>query len=106
MTYIELLQELKTLGMPVTYGSFKKSVKPPFIVLQFAYSDDLIADNQNYQDIGNYQVELYTAIKHPPTEQLVQNKLKELRLPYGKVEAYIDSEELYQIIYEIKLIGG
>lgn len=106
MTYIDLLQKLETLNLPVTYGSFKKKVKPPFIIIQFAYSDDLIADSQNYQSIGNYQVELYTVIKHPPTEVLVQNKLKGLRLPYRKIETYIDSEELYQIIYEIKLIGG
>ena len=106
MTYVDLINELKDLGLPVTYGSFKTSPTPPFITVQFAYDGDFIADNQNYQDIGNYQIELYTTVKHPPTEQLVQNKLKELRLPYNKVETFLDSEDLYQVIYEFQIIGG
>lgn len=106
MTYMDLINELKSLGFPVTYGSFKSSPTPPFITVQFAYNNDIIADNQNYQDVGDYQVELYTTVKHPPTEQLVQGKLKELRLPYTKVETFLDSEDLYQVIYEIQLIGG
>ena len=106
MKQAELYQELKSLGLPVAYGSFKETQTPPFITYQFSYGSDLIADNQNYKEIENFQIELYTAIKHPPIESLVQDKLKELRLPYSKVEVFLDSEDLYQVIYEIQLMGG
>lgn len=106
MTQAELYQALKSLGMPVAYGSFSTPVTPPFITYQFAYSSDLIADNQNYVDISNFQVELYTAKKDLAAEKLVQDKLKELGLPYSKVEAFLEEEKLYQVIYEIQLIGG
>ena len=105
MTQAELYQALKSLGMPVAYGSFSTPVTPPFITYQFAYSSDLIADNQNYVDISNFQVELYTAKKDLAAEKLVQDKLKELGLPYAKTEAWIEEEKLYQIIYEVQLIG-
>jgi hypothetical protein len=106
MTQTELLQALKSIGYPVTYGSFKSSVTPPFITYQFSYSSDMIADNQNYVEISNFQVELYTDKKDLNAEKLVQDKLKELGLPYRKFETFLDTENLYQILYEIQIIGG
>ncbi|MFE1630745.1 hypothetical protein ACFLFF_28790 [Brevibacillus reuszeri] len=106
----DLFQELKSLGLPVAYGQFTSTLKnpappPPFITYQFSYSNDLIADNQNYVGIENFQIELYTVKKEPVTEKLVQDKFKELRLTFSKVEAWLDDEKLFQIIYEIQLIG-
>lgn len=111
MNQAELFQHLKSIGLPVAYREFKKGPNnplptPPYLIYLFAYDSDLKADNQNYLSIDNFQVELYTNIKHPPTEKMVEDKLKELQLPYSKTETYIDSEELFQIIYEIQLIGG
>lgn len=109
MTQGELLQALKSLGMPVTYGEFistpkKPAPAPPFITYQYAYSSDLVADNHNYLEIGNFQIELYTNKKDLVVEKKMEDKLKELRFPYSKVEAKIQSEGLFQIIYEIQLI--
>jgi hypothetical protein len=106
MTQTELYQALKSIGYPVAYGSFSSPVTPPFITYQFVNSSDMIADNQNYVEISNFQVELYTAKKDLNAEKLVQDKLKELGLPYRKFETYLDEEKVYQILYEIQLIGG
>ena len=106
MTQIELYTALKTLGIPVAYGEFTQPTAPPFITYQFAYSNDMMADNQNYLEINSFQVELYTTKKDMAAEALIQNKFKELRLPYSKIEAWLDEENLCQVIYEIKLAGG
>lgn len=106
MTQAELYAALKTLGMPVAYGEFTSPQAQPFITYQFAYSGDMTADNQNYLEISNFQIELYTKNKDPATEKKVQDKLKELRLPYSKIETWLDSENLRQVIYEVQLIGG
>jgi hypothetical protein len=106
MTQAELYQALKSIGYPVAYGSFSSPVTPPFITYQFVNSSDMIADNQNYVEISNFQVELYTAKKDLNAEKLVQDKLKELGLPYRKFETYLDEEKVYQILYEIQLMGG
>jgi hypothetical protein len=106
MTQAELLQALKSIGYPVAYGSFSSPVTPPFIVYKFAYSNDMIADNINYVAIDDFQVELYTDKKDLNAEKLVQDKLKELGLPYRKFETYLDEEKVYQILYEIQILGG
>jgi hypothetical protein len=111
MTLAELYQALKAIGYPVAYSHFvdtpeSPAPSPPFITYQFAYSSDLMADNQNYAEISNFQVELYTAKKDLAAEAAVQNKLKDLGLPYSKTEIYLEDEKLFQVIYEIQLIGG
>ncbi|SDC69942.1 hypothetical protein SAMN02799630_01220 [Paenibacillus sp. UNCCL117] len=107
MTLAELVTILKSTGLPVAYGEFPApSPPPPFITLQFAYSSDLQADNHNYVEIGNMQVELYTKMKEPETEKLLQDVLKANRFPYSKLETWLETEKLRQIIYEIQLIGG
>lgn len=105
MTQAELYQALKSLGMPVAYSSFTSPVSPPFITYQFAYSNDIMADNVNYVEVSNFQIELYTAKKDLVAEKLVQDKLKELGLPYSKIEAFLEDEKLYQVIYEVQLVG-
>lgn len=106
MTITELNQALKTIGLPVAYHHFAKPPAPPYLVYLFSSSADVIADNQNYVDVSNFQVELYNNKKDPATEKLVENKLKELKLPYTKTETFIESEGLFQVLYLIQVIGG
>ncbi|WP_419877728.1 hypothetical protein [Brevibacillus centrosporus] len=111
MTQAELYQALESLGLPIVYGQFESTESdpappPPFITYQFSYSSDLMADNHNYVSIENFQIELYTVKKDLASEKLVQDKLKELQVPYRKTAAWLDDEKLWQIIYEVQLIGG
>lgn len=111
MTQAELFAALKSLGMPVAYSHFEGSPEapvpsPPYITYLFSYSGDMMADNINYVAIGNFQIELYTAKKDLAAEKLLQEKLGELQLTYTKTETYIDEEKLFQVIYEIQLVGG
>lgn len=111
MTQAELYHNLLDIGLPVAYSQFDSTEENPapqlpFITYQFTNSDDMMAENQNYVDISNFDIELYTELKSPSTEKLVEDKLKELNLPYSKIETYIDSEKMFQILYSIQLIGG
>mgnify|MGYP001175468233 CR=1 FL=1 len=111
MTLVELNQALKAIGYPVAYSHFVDTPQspapaPPFITYREAYSSDVMADNINYVGVTNIQIELYTDRKDPAAEAAVQNKLKELGLPYQKTEVYIEGERLFQVIYETQLIGA
>jgi len=107
MTQAELYTALKSLGMPVAYGEFvAPGVPPPFITYQFYNNDDIMADDKNAIAVDTYRVELYTKVKDPATEKLIQDKFKELNLPYSKTEDYIETEKMRQIVYEIELLGG
>ena len=111
MTQSELFVALGSLGIPVAYSEFVSTSEnpapaPPFITYQFTNDDDFKADNHNYVEISSFNIELYANKKDPVTEKLVQDKLKELRLPYSKSETWIDSEKMFQVVYTIQLIGG
>lgn len=103
MTLAELYTALKTLKWPVAYSHFTTAQTPPFITYQVSHSLDFMADNQNYKSITNVQVELYTKTKDQTKEGLVETLLKTNRLPYQKVEVFLDSEELFQVIYEVQI---
>ena len=108
MTLAELAAALKTLNMPVAYDHFDSDDNnpypdPPFLVYLYAYSNDLYADDVNYKSIDDIQIELYTDKKDVAAEQKVESKLTEIRLPYSKIGTWIDSEKLYQMIYDVTL---
>ena len=103
MTQSQLYEHLKSLGLPVAYNSFTDYQETPFIVYIESGSSDLIADNYNYKEIKNFDIELYTSWKSIPTEELIQDKLKELQLPYNKSEVWIQSERVFRILYEISI---
>lgn len=108
MTQQELYQALQTTGLPLAYSHFPESSAPtpPYIVYLYTYSSDIMADNHNYVGRGNWQVELYSKTEDLVSEKKVQDLLKSLRLPYRKTEAWLASEGLRQVIYEVQLIGG
>lgn len=110
MTQPELYEHLKSLGFPVAYSHFTATEnnpvpKPPYLIYLFSYSSDVMADNQNFVPVSAFQVELYNTKKDLVAEKLVQDKLKSIRMPYSKTEAFIATENLYQVVYDIKLIG-
>ena len=106
MTYQELMAALRTLGYPVAYDTFKEQQSTPFITVLSNGNNDLIADNINYVDIENFQIELYQDRYYPPVEKEVKNLLKEKGLAAEISRSPIPDEDLYQTIYDISLIGG
>lgn len=103
MTQAELYNLLKSTGLPVDYNHFKTPPSLPYIVYLFTYSDNFGADNKVYQKIDNYRVELYSDKKDLVSEKLIEDLLDENEIFYDKTETYIESEELYQVIYEIQI---
>ncbi len=107
MTYLDIIAGMESIGLPCNYHKWSQAPALPYTLITHTENDDLMADNHNYFDMGNYRLELYTAVKHPPTEQLVEDWLKAQRIPYGKSSpGFIDSESMFLTAYDIRLIGG
>ena len=104
MTQQELYQGLSEIGLPISYHHFVESPALPYLVYLFSYSSDLIADGKNYKTISNFQIELYSNKKDLANELKVENKLQDLGLPYFKTETWIEAEELYQTLYEVRIL--
>ena len=48
-------------------------------------------------------IELYTDIKDPDAEALVENVLDAAGIFYDKTESYIEEENLYEVLYEMEV---
>ena len=92
---------LKTLNMPVAYHHFTSPPSPPYVVYLFAYNTNFGADNKVYSGAKNFQVELYSKAKDLASEKLIEDLLDANEIYWDKSETYIDSEGLYQVLYEI-----
>lgn len=92
---------LKSTGLPVAYHHFVQPPTLPYIVYLFSYSSNFGADNRAYSKQSNYQVELYTKHKEPTTEKLIEDLFDENDIFWEKTETYIESEGLFQVLYEI-----
>ena len=101
MDEVTLFNLLKSTGLPVAYHHFTSPPEPPYIVYLFAYSSNFGADNKVHSQADNYQVELYTKTKDPAAEALIEDIFDEHDIYWEKSETYIDSEGLYQVLYEI-----
>lgn len=101
MDEVTLFNLLKSTGLPVAYHHFVSPPAPPYIVYLFSYSSNFGADNRVYSQQPNYQVELYTTEKDPVSEKLIEDLFDEHDIYWEKSETYIESEGLYQVLYEI-----
>jgi hypothetical protein len=106
------LDELKTIleatGFPVAYSHFTETEndplpQPPFIVYLAAYSSNFMADNKVHIPIENVQIELYTRKKDLEAEAKLEAVLDDQEIPYQTSEIYIQDEDLYQKLYEMRL---
>lgn len=103
MTLAEIYALLKQTGYPVAYHHFESSPTPPYIVYLRAFDNNISSDFAVLGKFKNYQVELYTAKKDLAAEQKIEAVLNIIDPDYETSETYIESEALYQVVYQIRL---
>jgi hypothetical protein len=107
MTYEELNILISSFGLPYAYNQFPDDTEqePPFICFLLGDSSgDLMADNINYQPIRPLSIELYTDNKDFELEMTIEAGLLAAGLPFVRSETYIDSERMFQIVYDTTII--
>jgi hypothetical protein len=104
----EVLEILEAVGLPYAYHHFAEgeSPEPPFLIFLFPGTDNVFADDTVYQKIDELNIELYTDKKDPETENLIEDILIAHELPYEKSEVWIESEKMYEVLYQTQMIGG
>ena len=108
MTYQDVLGMLDETGLPSAYHHFAEgeSPDPPFLVFLFPESDNFGADNRVYQKIDVLNIELYTDREDPEIEADVEAVLSNHDLFYNKSEVWIESEKMYEVLYQVRIIYG
>lgn len=101
----KLVELLTALGIPFAYDHFAEgeSPEPPFICYLFPGSDNFGADGKVYYKINNVNIELYTDKKEPSVEQELEDALDAASIFYDKTEVWIDSEKLYEVLYQFEM---
>lgn len=111
MTYKEvktLIQTLaNSLSVPFAYYHFEQKTSPPFLIFKYDDSDDLYADDVNYQKIRPLTIVFCTDEKDFAKEETIESFFTNNGMSYSKSESYIDDSEMWQINYDTEvLING
>lgn len=61
------------------------------------------ADNEMYFSSKQLDIELYTDRKQPEIERQVEAVLRRHHIFYQKSEQWIDSEQFYEVLYEMEV---
>ncbi len=105
MSYEEINEMMLEMGLPFAYHHFAEgeSPNPPFVLFLSPGEDTFSADNRMYFSFKKLNIELYTDRKSPESEHQVEAVLNRYHLYYTKTEAWIESEKLYEILYELEV---
>lgn len=104
MTLENLYTILKATGYPVAYSHFEEKTRLPFITYLVVGSENFFADNEVYKKIENIRIELYTSTKDLEAEKKLEDLLNKNEIPYECSEEWIESEKVFQRIYEVEMI--
>lgn len=106
MTLQQVNLMVESMGLPYDYYEFPEGTAqaPPFICFFYGPSDDLYADNSNYQGIRQLNIELYTRNKDFALEKTIEDTLNLNGLTFYREESFIDTEKIWQIAYEMEVM--
>ena len=97
-----MIEEVK---LPYAYHHFVEgeSPDPPFLVFLYPNSDNFAADGVVYFKVNQLNIELYTDIKDVELEENVEAVLDKHGIFYEKSEVWIESENLYEVLYQMEV---
>ena len=105
MTKAEVVVMLEEIGLPFAYDHFAEgeAVNPPFLVYLYPRANNFAADGVAYYKIDRLQIEVYTDKKDIGLEEKVEAVLDKHGFFYSKSETWINSEKMYEVLYETEV---
>lgn len=105
MNHEQVVEMAEETGLPFAYDHFVEgqSPEPPFLVFLYPGSNNFAADGITYFKVNRLHLELYTDEKSIELEEKVEAVLTRHGIFYGKSEVWIESENLYEVLYEMEV---
>lgn len=105
MTHEEVMALMEETGLPYAYHHFVEgeSPEPPFAVFLYPGSHNFSADGKVYFKASRLNIEIYTDLKNPELELTVETVLELHGIFYEKSEVWIESENLYEVLYQMEV---
>ena len=97
----ELLTIVQEIGYPNAYDHCAEGEVPelPYILYLVPESNNFAADNYAYFKVNEVHIELYTDRKDLTAEKKVEAVLDRHSIFYNRSETWIESEQLYEVLY-------
>lgn len=105
MNHEQVVEMAEETGLPFAYDHFVEgqSPEPPFLVFLYPGANNFAADGITYFKVNRLHLELYTDEKSIELEEMVEAVLTRHGIFYGKSEVWIESENLYEVLYEMEV---
>lgn len=103
MTHDELLEILRPTGIPWAYHHWESKQEPPYGVYLDDGDDPFFADDSTYVFFLAVRLELYSLERDPALDQRVKDALDAAGLSYDVDYTWIESEGLYETIFEFEV---
>lgn len=101
MTLGEVYTRLKNTKLPVAYRAFQNRQAPPFIIYLSDGDNNFAADGRVYYAAHQVRIELYAQNIDTIAEATVEAAFDDIF--YTKSRVFIDSEGVYETIYEMEV---
>lgn len=97
----KLAELIKEMDIAFAYDHFAEGEAPklPFICYLFPESNNFSADGKVYFKALKVHMELYTDFKDVEAELKTEAVLDKHGIFYNKIETWIESERLYEVLY-------
>ena len=97
----KLLSIISEIALPSAYDRFAEGEAPqfPYLLYLIPANNNFAADNRAYFKVNEVHIELYTDRKDLSAEQQVEAVLDRHSIFYDKSEVWIESEQLYEVLF-------
>lgn len=105
MDHKEVIAMIEETSLPYSYDHFAEGEVPelPYIAFRYPASDNTAADGMTYLTSARLNIELYSDLKDPAAEGRIEAVLSRYGIFYDKSETWIESESLYEVLYEMEV---
>ena len=103
MTFAELVAILEPTGFPWTYHHWDTPPPPPYGVYLSVRDDPFFADNRTYTFSAGIRLEVYSLERDTSLDEKVRAALDAAEIPYDTDYTFLESEGLYESIFEIEV---
>lgn len=101
----EIGKMLDGVGVEYRYHHFaeEEAVNPPFICWLIPGSNNFAADGKTFFKVDKLDIELYTDDKNIELEEKIEEVLEKYGIFWEKTETWIESEAMYEVLYEMEV---
>ena len=103
MTFAELVAILASTGIPWTYHHWTTPPAPPYGVYLSVRDNPFFADDQTYAFTSVILLEVYYLERDTSLDDAVRAALDAAQIPYDTDYTFLESEGLYESIFEIEV---